>query len=160
MGSYKPETLDAYFRTIDAMANYPNTLGFLIADHLINNTRSEISAPVITAVARDLKKYMDLKNRATGQRILPVGFGAGKYDGDLKVLNYLAAGDESSRIDFWAVCSPPPLLVLYGSFTRKLLTATVQRLPVGEKPGQRHEPPRWPCMRAVDIIPVPGMRGS
>jgi len=83
------------------MARFPNSLGFLIASGLINNTRSEICAPVITAVVRDLKKYMKMKQQATGQRILPVGFGGGQYDGDVKVLNYLAAGDESSRIDLW-----------------------------------------------------------
>ena len=87
------------------MARFPNSLGFLITSGLINNTRSEICAPVITAVVRDLKKYMKLKQQATGQRILPVGFGGGQYDGDVKVLNYLTAGDESSRIDLWTVCS-------------------------------------------------------
>jgi len=84
------------------MARFPNTLGFLIASGLINNTSSEICAPVITAVVRDLKKYMKLKYQVIGQRILPVGFGGGQYEGDLKVLNYLTASeDESSRIDLW-----------------------------------------------------------
>jgi hypothetical protein len=87
------------------MARFPNSLGFLIVSGLINNTRSEVCAPVITAVVRDLKKYMKMKQQATGQRILPVGFGGGQYDGDVKVLNYLAAGDESSSIDLWTVCS-------------------------------------------------------
>jgi len=86
------------------MASFPNTLGFLITNHLINNTHSEKCAPVITAVVRDLKKYMVLKHRATGQRILPVGFGSVSYDGDVKVMDYLAARDEDSRIDFWTVC--------------------------------------------------------
>ena len=94
------------------MARFPNSLGFLIASGLINNTRSEICAPVITAVVRDLKKYMKMKQQATGQRILPVGFGGGQYDGDVKVLNYLAAGDESSRIDLWTVCSPSRVVYL------------------------------------------------
>jgi hypothetical protein len=85
------------------MARFPNTLGFLIANSLINNISSEICAPVIRAVVRDLKKYMKLKHQATGQRTLPVGFGGGQYDGDVKVLNYLTDGDESSSIDFWTV---------------------------------------------------------
>lgn len=108
------------------MASFPNTLGFLVADSLINDTFSEICAPVITAVVRDLKKYMNLKHQATGQRILPVGFGEGQYDGDVKVLNYFAAGDESSRIDFWAVFC---LRVLCRDC--KLLTVTVQGLHMG-----------------------------
>jgi predicted butyrate kinase (DUF1464 family) len=71
------------------MARFPNTLGCLVADHLINNTHSEISATVTTAVVRDLKKYMDLRHQATGQRILPVGLGGGEYKDNLKIVNYL-----------------------------------------------------------------------
>jgi len=123
--SYKSETLDAFFRKIDEMARFPNTLGFLIASGLINNTSSEICAPVITAVVRDLKKYMKLKYQVIGQRILPVGFGGGQYEGDLKVLNYLTASeDESSRIDLWTV---------------------LHWLRIGAESRQRLEPPRWPC---------------
>ena len=116
------------------MAGFPNTLGFLVTNHLINNTHSEKCAPVITAVVRDLKKHMSLKHRATGQRILPVGFGEGQYDGDVKVLNYLAAGDESSRIDFWAVFC---LRVLYRDC--KLLTVTVQGSHMGGELWYRRE---------------------
>jgi hypothetical protein len=103
LASYTPETVDHFFQKIDAMASFPNTLGCLIADHLINNTTSELCAPIITAVVRDLKKYMTLKHRASGQRILPVGLGGAEYRDNLKVVNYLTAGDESSRIDFWTV---------------------------------------------------------
>jgi hypothetical protein len=92
------------------MARFPNSLGILIANNLINNIRSEICAPVIRAVVRDLKKYMKLKHQAAGQRILPVGFGGSQYDGDVKVLNYLTAGDESSSIDLWTVSLPSCLI--------------------------------------------------
>jgi len=139
--SYTAETVDAYFRTVDAMAGFPNTLGFLLASSLINNTRSEQCAPVITAVVRDLKKYMCLRNRAVGQRVLPVGFGAGQYDGDLKVLNYLAAGDEISRIDFWTVC----YLGIFRAACKSLIII-VPRVRIGGKSWQRLEPLRWPCM--------------
>jgi hypothetical protein len=86
------------------MARFPNTLGCMIADHLINDTHTEITAPVITAVVRDLKRYMGLRNRAAGQRILPVGLGGGEYEDNLKVVKYLTAGDEGGSIDFWTVC--------------------------------------------------------
>jgi hypothetical protein len=105
LASYTPETVDHFFRNIDAMARFPNTLGCMIADHLINDTHTEITAPVITAVVRDLKRYMDLRNRAAGQRILPVGLGGGEYEDNLKVVKYLTAGDEGGRIDFWTVCT-------------------------------------------------------
>jgi hypothetical protein len=108
--SYNVNNLTAFFRTVDAMAVFPNTLGVLVANHLINNNRSEICAPVIRAVVRDLKKYMHLKQQAGGQRLLPIGFGAGEYEGDRKILNYLATGDKDSNVDFWTVCVYcPPL---------------------------------------------------
>lgn len=85
------------------MSSFPNTLGALIADHLINNTDSERCAPVARAVVRDVKKYMSLRHQAAGQRRLPVGFGGGSYKDDRKTLDYLAAGDDDLRVDFWAV---------------------------------------------------------
>lgn len=85
------------------MSSFPNTLGALIADHLINNTDSERCAPVVRAVVRDVKKHMSLRHQAVGQRRLPVGFGGGSYKDDRKILDYLAAGDDDLRVDFWAV---------------------------------------------------------
>jgi hypothetical protein len=102
--SYNLNNLTAFFRTVDAMAVFPNTLGVLVANHLINNSRSESCAPVIRAVVRDLKEYMRLRHQARGQRLLPIGFGAGEYEGDRKILNYLATGDKDSNVDFWTVC--------------------------------------------------------
>ena len=86
------------------MASFPNTLGALIADQLINNKNSERWAPVIKAIVRDIKKYMKLTNHKTGQRCLPIGFGGASYKGDRKILDYVASGDEASRVDFWTVC--------------------------------------------------------
>jgi hypothetical protein len=83
---------------------FPNTLGVLVANHLINNTHSEGCAPVIRAVVRDLKKYMHLRHQAGGQRLLPIGFGAAEYEGDRKILNYLTTGGKDSNVDFWTVC--------------------------------------------------------
>lgn len=102
--SYNFDTITAYLKRIDVMASFPNTLGVLVADNLINNTKSESCTPVIRAVVRDLKKYMRLGHGAGGQRILPIGFGGGQYEGDRKILNYLTAGDEDSCVDFWTVC--------------------------------------------------------
>ena len=87
------------------MSGFPNVLGVLVAEHLINNLDSERCAPVIKAVVRDLKQYMHLKQRSCGQRTLPIGFGGGSYKYDRKVLDYLAAGDRDSCVDFWTVRS-------------------------------------------------------
>lgn len=85
------------------MASFPNLLGALVTDHLINNTHSERCTPVIRAVVRDLKKYMALKYQMFGQRRLPLGFGGGSYKYDRKILDFLAAGDDEVRVDFWTV---------------------------------------------------------
>ena len=96
--------MKSFFRTADALARYPNTLGILAAHLLINSDKFKSCAPVISAVVRDLKRYTRIKNEATGQRILPVGYGAATTNElDKLVLDYLSSGDEQHRIDFWTV---------------------------------------------------------
>jgi hypothetical protein len=86
------------------MANFPNTLGVSVADNLINDKDSKSCVPFVAAVIRDLKRYMGLKNRTAGQRILPIGYGGTTSDErDLKVLEYLSTGDEMNCVDFWMV---------------------------------------------------------
>jgi len=103
-GSYNAKNLTGFLRTVDAIASFPNVLGVLVSEHLINNLDSEKCAPVIRAVVRDLKKYMYLKHLSCEQRTLPIGFGGGSYKYDRKVLDYLSGGDEDSCVDFWTVC--------------------------------------------------------
>lgn len=104
--SYQPTILLEMFKTIELMAQYPNTLGVLVSNHLINDARSEsLCAPVLAAVVRDLKKYMRLKRDLTGQRILPLGYGAAAAgERDRRVLEYLSSREDDVRVDFWAVC--------------------------------------------------------
>jgi hypothetical protein len=94
------------------MASFPNVLGALVTEHLINNLDSEGCAPVMRAVVRDLKQYMDLKHRLSGQRPLPVGFGGGSYKYDRKIVDYMTAGDRASCVDFWTVCRLSPMIAL------------------------------------------------
>ena len=103
--SYQPATLLEMFKTVDIMAQHSNTLGVLVSNHLINDARSEsLCAPVLAAVVRDVKRYMRLKRDLTGQRVLPLGYGAASAgERDKRVLEYLSSQDEDSRIDFWAV---------------------------------------------------------
>lgn len=106
LGSYNAENLSHYFRAADALAAYPNCLGLIAANEVINDFHSANAAPVIRAVVRDLKRYLRLKHEVTGQRILPVGYSASavmSLEGSTR--DYLAAGDEASRIDFWSVSS-------------------------------------------------------
>ncbi|CAK1365598.1 unnamed protein product [Cercospora beticola] len=105
-GSYNAENVQSYFRTIDLMASFPNTLGAFVANRLINSSMSDEASRdctlVIAAVVRDVKKYMHLKNQTRGQRILPIAYGADN-DGsrDRQIFEYLRTREQSERIDFW-----------------------------------------------------------
>jgi hypothetical protein len=102
--SYNTNTLASFFRTVDMMARYRNTLGLLVANSLINNRTNMSTAPVLKATVRDVKKYMAMKNAASGQRMIPIGYGAqSTNDIDATVLKYMSSGDASTTIDFWAV---------------------------------------------------------
>lgn len=104
--SYHSSAVSEFFRVVDVMAKYPNTLGLLAASNVINNPQSQSAAPVVRAVVRDLKRYMQLKNSASGQRILPIGYSAAAVQSLLgTTLKYLSLGDPRSSIDFFTVSS-------------------------------------------------------
>ena len=85
------------------MSSFPNLLGMLVADNLINDVPSEACAPVLSAVIRDLKRYQSLRHDATGQRKVPLGYGAATTGSlDERVLRYLSSSQDG-RIDFWTV---------------------------------------------------------
>lgn len=110
--SYNQELLEHYFSTVDCMAAYPNTLGVLVANEVINTHDSTAAASVIRAVTRDIKRYMALAGDISEQRVLPVGYSAA----DIAMLrrstfDYLTAGSRDESIDFYCVshnneCSP------------------------------------------------------
>lgn len=100
--SYNADVIKHFFRTIDVMAAYPNTLDVLAANTLINDDQTVSCAPIIAAVVRDLKHYVQLRHEATGQRALPIGYGAATNGARDKVLlEYLSSGAKQARIDFW-----------------------------------------------------------
>lgn len=102
--SYHRPALEDYFQTVNTMAQYPNTLGLLAGNGVINGPRNQRCAPVIKAVVRDLKRYMKLHQEANNQRILPIGYTAATVDLlDTTVLDFLSRGDPASSIDFWTV---------------------------------------------------------
>jgi len=55
----------SFFKTVDIMANYTNTLGLVVANALLNGDDHISAVPVIKAVLRDLKRYMNLKNEGS-----------------------------------------------------------------------------------------------
>ncbi|KAF2165358.1 glycoside hydrolase family 72 protein [Zasmidium cellare ATCC 36951] len=107
--SYNSDTMAGLFQIIDAMSTFPNTLGVFAAYDLINNPESLQCAPIVAAVVRDVKRYMAIKHRTVGRRILPIGCGGNINANaiDNTVMRYLSSQDLESRIDFWACkCFP------------------------------------------------------
>jgi hypothetical protein len=90
------------------MARFPNTLGLVVANSVINNQQSLQVTPFIKAAVRDVKRFMAHCNKKTGGRILPVAYAAADhYTTHIPgVLEYLAYGEEASAIDFWMVSAP------------------------------------------------------
>ncbi|KAL1875471.1 DNA photolyase phr1 [Diaporthe australafricana] len=102
--SYNERLLEHCFSTIDCLAAYPNTLGVLVANELINGAPSTTVAPIIRAVTRDVKRYMALAQDASGQRILPVGYSAA----DVRMytrptFDFLTAGSVDDSVDFFCI---------------------------------------------------------
>ncbi|KXJ96388.1 Glucanosyltransferase-domain-containing protein [Microdochium bolleyi] len=62
LASYSdPVNLQHWFRVVDVMARYTNTLGLLVGNEVINAVASTgLAPPVLRAVTRDLKRYMRL----------------------------------------------------------------------------------------------------
>ncbi|RYP64240.1 hypothetical protein DL771_008864 [Monosporascus sp. 5C6A] len=101
--SYTADLLQAYFRAIDCMAAYRNTLGVIVANEVINSVPATVAAPVIRAVTRDVKRYMALAAEVAGQRVLPVGISSAQFMSILEPqFVYFSAGREEETIDFFS----------------------------------------------------------
>lgn len=88
------------------MAAYPNTLGIIVANGVINDVPSTNAASVIRAVARDVKKYMAIAAGISGQRVLPLGVSASSVRHVLMPqFAYMTGGPQDDAIDFFSVGS-------------------------------------------------------
>ncbi len=100
----EPEwTMDMYSNwtgTIDAFAKYDNLLSFTIANEVINDVNSSITAPYIKAATRDIKIFRD----ARGYRPIPISYGASDVS-SLRLLSaeYFACGDTSEKLDIFGL---------------------------------------------------------
>lgn len=102
--SYIAELLQSFFRAVDCLAAYTNTLGVVVANGVINSFPSVIAAPVVRAVTRDVKRYMVIAAELSGQRVLPVGVSSGHVIALTRLqFEYFSAGDEAEAIDFYSV---------------------------------------------------------
>ncbi|KAH7391655.1 glycoside hydrolase family 72 protein [Cadophora sp. MPI-SDFR-AT-0126] len=98
--SYNSVYLQSVFSTIDAFANYTNTLAFLSGNEVINNYTNTNCAPYVKAVTRDMKQYI----RSRGYRSIPVGYSAADVAENQEIMaNYMNCGTDDQRSDFYAI---------------------------------------------------------
>jgi len=98
--SYKSVYLQSVFATIDAFANYTNTLAFLSGNEVINNVTNTNCAPYVKAVTRDMKQYIGSR----GYRSIPVGYSAADVAENQELMaDYMNCGTTDQRSDFYAI---------------------------------------------------------
>lgn len=97
--SYNENYLQSIFATVDAFANYTNTLLFFSGNEVINDQETTNTAPYIRAVNRDIKNYIN----ARGYRAIPTGYSSADVSENIvEQLQYFDCGDDSSAVDFFA----------------------------------------------------------
>ena len=97
--SYNDVYLQNVFATIDAFANYDNTLAFFSGNEVINNAETSSTAPYVKAVTRDMRQY--IRNRK--YRTIPVGYSAADVsENRLEMAEYMNCGTDDERSDFFA----------------------------------------------------------
>lgn len=97
--SYNENYLQSVFATVDAFANYTNTLLYFSGNEVINDKNTTSVAPYIRATTRDIKNYIN----ARGYRAIPTGYSSADVSENIEAqLQYFDCGDDSSAVDFFA----------------------------------------------------------
>lgn len=97
--SYNSVYLQSIFATIDAFANYTNTLAFFSGNEVINDDTTTSAAPYVKAVTRDMRQY--IRNRE--YRSIPVGYSAADVQSSrMEMAQYMNCGTDDQRSDFFA----------------------------------------------------------
>ncbi|KAI9804527.1 MAG: beta-glucanosyltransferase [Sarcosagium campestre] len=97
--SYNDVYLQNIFATIDAFANYDNTLAFFSGNEVINDAKTTDCAPYVKAVTRDMRQYIG----SMGYRKIPVGYSAADVSQNRKQMAaYMNCGTDDERSDFFA----------------------------------------------------------
>lgn len=98
--SYNSVYLQSVFATVDAFANYSNTLAYLSGNEVINSASNTDAAPYVKATTRDMKQYIGTR----GYRTIPVGYAAADVASNQQTLaEYLNCGTDDERTDFYAI---------------------------------------------------------
>ena len=97
--SYNSQYLQNVFATIDAFANYTNTLAFFSGNEVINDDTTTSAAPYVKATTRDMRSYIASRK----YRQIPVGYSAADVDSNrLEMAEYMNCGTDDERSDFFA----------------------------------------------------------
>ncbi|KAF1951220.1 hypothetical protein CC80DRAFT_454570 [Byssothecium circinans] len=97
--SYNKAYLQSVFATIDAFANYSNTLLFFSGNEVINDDKSSECAPYVKATDRDMRSYINARK----YRKIPVGYSAADVaENRLEMAQYMNCGPDGVRSDFFA----------------------------------------------------------
>ncbi|RDA85821.1 hypothetical protein CP532_5773 [Ophiocordyceps camponoti-leonardi (nom. inval.)] len=98
--SYNTDYLQSIFATVEMFAKYHNTLAFFSGNEVINDEKgTDVSAPYVKAVTRDMKNYMNKR----GLRRVPVGYSAADVSSNrLQTAQYMNCGSDDARSDFFA----------------------------------------------------------
>jgi hypothetical protein len=97
--SYNAVYLQNVFATIDAFANYTNTLAFFSGNEVINDDTTTSAAPYVKATTRDMRQYLTER----GHRQIPVGYSAADVDSNrMDMAHYMNCGTDDERSDFFA----------------------------------------------------------
>lgn len=99
--SYNADYLQSVFATVDAFADFNNTLGFFAGNEVVNSENTTNTATYVKATVRDVKNYID----ARGYRSIPVGYSAADVSSNRQLIaEYLNCGDDAAaRIDMFGV---------------------------------------------------------
>ncbi|KAI1454764.1 glycoside hydrolase family 72 protein [Annulohypoxylon moriforme] len=101
-GSYRLGLMDWYFKAVDEMTKYPNTLGLVVSCRAIAGPTDTSVAPILRAIVRDVKKYIRLASKKKNWRALPVGISAPDLKPSLKLqYEYFVSGPEKDAVDFF-----------------------------------------------------------
>lgn len=98
--SYNAAYLQSVFATVEMFAKYDNTLAFFSGNEVMNDEKdTDLSAPYIKAITRDMKEYMDKRDL----RKVPVGYSAADVSSNrMQTAMYMNCGPDEMRSDFFA----------------------------------------------------------
>jgi hypothetical protein len=88
-----------YADVIDALATYPNVIGFFAGNEVTNDVHNTEASAFVKAAVRDMKAY--IAQRPSG-RWLGVGYAAND-DADIRapIASYFSCGKAEETVDFW-----------------------------------------------------------